>query len=54
MIKPSVTTVGSAATMQDVEIQSLRMDRFSDLLHRIASFGSRTWQPRRVRSPTVA
>jgi hypothetical protein len=54
MIKPSVTTRRDVATMQEVEIRSLRMDRFSDLLHRIASFGSRTWQPRRVRSPTVA
>src|SRR6187200_2032449 len=32
MMKPSVTTRGSVATMQEVEIQSLKMDRFSDLL----------------------
>ncbi len=32
MMKPSVTTRGGVATMQEVEIQSLQMDRFSDLL----------------------
>ena len=32
MMRPSVTTRGGVATMQEVEIQSLQMDRFSDLL----------------------
>ena len=32
MMKPSVTTRGGVARMQEVEIQSLKMDRFSDLL----------------------